>query len=209
MSIGSECRTRHQIARIQKTRNEKHRQPTMFFDWLMSGGISGVIDIIQRDFKLLPEDFSVDTLTRPANHIPLHKPSGFRFLHDLGCTAESRKSEKAALDAMKKNMDEFLSKYEYIGRRTDEYLRNIKYIGLVYYGNMNKNNIEKLISVLNKKYNRDFEIIQVMEEGKHKPVGLPNITSLTVNNSSVRGTANSWMGSDESWDQAFKEIKTL
>jgi len=189
-------------------RNAEHKQPTLFFDWLMSGGLSGIIDIIQRNFTLHPSDFSVDTMGRPENHIPLHKPSGFRFLHDLGCSAESRKSEATALEVMHKNMDEFLSKYEYLGKRTDEYLRNIESIGLVYYGNMNQKNTEKLLFILKEKYSRDFEIIQVMEEGKHAPVNLPGITHLFVNNSSVQGAANEWMGADASWDEAFKNIKT-
>ncbi|MGO3714626.1 hypothetical protein [Alcaligenes aquatilis] len=206
MSIGSACRTRHQIARIQKMRNVEHKQPTLFFDWLMSGGLPGVIDILQRNFTLNPTDFSVDTMGRPENHIPLHKPSGFRFLHDLGCSAESRKNETAALESMHKNMDDFLSKYEYLGKRTDEYLRNIESIGLVYYGSMDHKKTEQLLRVLREKYNRDFKIIQVMEEGKHNPVNLPEITSLTVNNSSVLGTASEWMGADDSWDQAFNSI---
>lgn len=180
----------------------------MFFDWLMSAGPPGVITVLEHNFELDPKDFSVETMGRPGNHIPLHKPSGYRFLHDLGCTAETRKTEEAARDAMEKNMDDFISKFQYIGKRTDDYLRNVDSLGLVYYGKMIKKSAEKITSILQKKYNKEFEIIHVMEEGKEAPIDLPNITPLVVNNSSMRGKANSWMGSDESWSKAFEVIKT-
>jgi len=209
MPIGSACRTRHQIARIQKMRNAEYKQPTMFFDWLMAGGLPGITDILQRNFTLDPADFSVDTMGRPENHIPLHKPSGFRFLHDLGCSSESRKSEAAALEAMHKNMDEFLSKYEYLGKRTDEYLLNIESIGLVYHGRMDLKNTEKLLSILKEKYKKNFKVIHVMEDGSHMALDMPEVISLTVNSLSVKGTANEWMGCDNSWDAAFERIKTF
>lgn len=208
LPIGAACQTRYQIERfLYQFHNVK--QPSCFFDWLGLGGIPGVRKIIEMDFLLKKNDFSVKSLYRDEHFTPIHEPSGFRFQHDFNSNEKNRKTEGLAYDNLNKNILKTLEKYRYLGKRTDDILRSNLNVGLIYHGKIKKEEVEELFNTLYRKYGKHYYLINVMNKGDEKPIDLDRVISIVVDNSEVKELSNAWQGSNESWDNALLNLNLL
>lgn len=216
MSLGSFCRTRYQLERMNRARNPDWHQPTHFFDWLMCGGLRGAIRMMESDFALNAEEFCCDDFSDDGDFIPLHKPSDFRFLHDLGCSKETRKDQGMALKAMHDSMDDFLAKYRFIGTRTSELLHGKVSLGLVYHGEVATEDVSDFIRLMKRKYNRScgllaikkrFRFINVLDIKHGPPTRGNRVMTLRVDDSCALDPSMEWQGCDASWSGAFKRIE--
>jgi hypothetical protein len=203
VSIGSTCKTRFQIDRFLKAIDPGRRPTTYFFDGLMGGNIKGVINIIERDFVLRPGDICV--VERAGKFIPCDRLSGFVFLHDFGTKDACWSSRAECESALAAAFDLSMAKYTYLGKKTADFLAGDPAICVVYYGACGLDDFANLLSVLLRKFGKEFTIVNVLN-GKPMPV-TRNGAVLTVfvddDNSPKFGTSREWEGDDGSWDAAL------
>jgi hypothetical protein len=133
VSIGTACRTRVQIEKFLSKKNENYIASTYFFDWLMSGNLNGVINILERDFIVTKDDIEV-FLVNQSSFIPRDYKSGFYFLHDFGAKNKFFDSHKACEIAIKNGYEESLKKYDYLAKKTRALLQDSRKVTLIYAG---------------------------------------------------------------------------
>jgi hypothetical protein len=83
VSIGSACRSRHQIDKFLFKIKSNYQAESYYFDWLMMGGLNGVINVLRRGFEIAPSMISLHN--SGSKFIPMDTLSGHTFLHDFGC----------------------------------------------------------------------------------------------------------------------------
>lgn len=204
ISIGNNCKPRYQIDRFMTRVIRDYRPINLFFDSLMMGNISGVCDIIERDFILKRDDI----YTKKVNdkYVPGDRNSGMIFLHDFGCRHASWEKSEECEYHLKLAMDNSLQKYAYLGERTRKLLSSNFKIGLIYYGKESQDNFKKLIELLEYKYKRAFKIINVLELGVDEPTVMDgSVENIFVEDSKSpkKGTNQEWQGWDQSWSTAL------
>lgn len=203
MSIGRACRTRFQLERMWKQSHSAEEFPSFWFDYLMSGGISGVTKIIENDFRIHSSEFVLDDY-----NIPFHHPTGFHFLHDFGSSKAVRGTRDVAMRHFLDAMPTALEKFRYLGEKTNSLLQSGGNIGCVYHGEMQLRDLEKLLWLLKTRYKRDFVIINVVDINEAlDPFSMDQVITLKVDDSSTNGTPDEWMGCNESWDHAFRDFR--
>jgi hypothetical protein len=207
ISIGSNCRVRYQIDNYMTKLYPDYIQQSFFFDWLMNGGLTGVIDILNRDFVMNKDDIKISEIS--GNFIPSHKSSKFVFLHDFGArnkAFENYKDAKAALDSA---INDSLTKYKYLGEKTKDILGSNLSVGLVYFGSSSNDDFKNIHSTLKLKYGKQFQIINILDKNNKPTATDGTVLNLFVDDSfgPQVGTNEEWQGCDESWNQAFSKIK--
>ena len=210
ISIGSNCRVRYQIDNYMTKLYPSYIKETFFFDYLMNGGLTGVIDILNRDFFMDEDDIEISQIA--GGFVPIHKSSKFVFLHDFGARNKAFENYKDARAALDSAIALSLTKYEYLGAKTKDILSSNLSIGLVYFGAASRDTFKNIHSTLKFKYGKQFQIINVLDEKKN----LPTVTDGTTLNLFVDdsrgpkvGTNDEWEGCDESWNHAFEKIKLI
>lgn len=206
VSIGNNCRPRYQIDQFLHSIVKNYRGNTFFFDSLMMGNLSGVCNIIQRDFIIRKED--IFTREIENKYIPADRDSGMVFLHDFGCRhAYWHNFDECELN-LKLSIDESLRKYAYLGEKTKKLLSSNLNIALIYYGRESRESFENLIKLIKFKYNKKINIINVLELFSEEPT----VTDGTVINAFVedskspkKGTKQEWQGWNQSWNKALTD----
>jgi hypothetical protein len=208
ISIGNFCRTRYQIDRFMSAKICNYQPTSFFFDYLMMGNLSGVINIIQRDFILCPEDIYACELN--GKFIARDRLSGMAFLHDFG--ASYFPTENECNTSIKKNMSESLRKFNYLGIKTANFLESEHLVGLVYHGNIIDAELKILRELIYKKYKKEFLIINVLENQNNNTTAYTirdnALIEILVNDSQSPkiGSQREWEGFDESWNKAFSHV---
>ena len=206
ISIGNNCKPRYQLDRFMFHHFPKFRRTAFFFDWLMGGELSGVINIIERGFLLKNEDIFIDD--NNGKFIPRDKNSGFSFLHDFGTQHRHWETYEDCEAALNLSIDKSLEKYKYLALKTNQLLASNLNVGLLYYGSEQQNKFSLLQEILVKKYNKKFILLNVLEEGTLPSVINGSVQNLFVNDSSSpkNGSPLEWEGCDQSWHQALSQI---
>lgn len=173
----------------------------------MGGGLTGVQDILSRDFIMYEDDISISET--PKGFIAKDNSSNFIFLHDFGAKNSFFNNFKDAQNALNLNKLNSLKKYEYLGNKTREVLSSNFNIGLVYFGFATKDVFKNVHSMFTLKYMREFEIINVLDKKDTHTVTDGTVLNLFVDDSSGPqiGTSREWEGWAESWKNALSKIK--
>lgn len=203
ISIGDACRTRYQLDSLMLSRFPDYKTSSYCFDYLMMGGLPGVINLLQRDFLMTEDDICI--FDNGGKFAAQDKNSGMVFLHDFGASHwwDSYDHCEAAI---RSTMHSTLDKYQYLGSKTKALLMQDSTFGLVYYGSAKKNDFERLKEVVEANYSKNFYLIHVTEAGTQNLQNYDDLVlSVTVNdsNSPKIGTPREWEGWDESWQKAF------
>lgn len=209
ISIGSSCRTRYQLDVFLKKKLSIYEPSSFFFDYLMMGGLSGVINLIQREFVLSSDD--IYAFEQEGKFIPRDRNSGMAFLHDFG-TSNWWATEAECMVAYETQMQSSLSKFAYLGQKTHNLLLGGNHVGLVYHGVTSDEGLRQLQFLLSEKYNQEFLIVNVVEHEN-----ADSLSPVLVEKSILRvfvcdvlspknGTAKEWEGWDDSWVKALSHI---
>jgi len=206
ISIGGICRTRFQIENfISKLPNfNNYWTGTHYFDYLMSGGIAGVANVISRGFEI--HRSSIEIANYNNKFIPRDITSKHVFKHDFGLSWWNSDYENAVLE-LKENMDHSIAKYQYLGKKTNDLLKSDLSVALVYYGQEPEDQWIKLKKILFSCYGKNIPVINILEMHQKAPVieGI-YISFVDDENSPKKGLANEWEGWDESWLSAFNNL---
>jgi len=209
VSIGTACRTRVQIEKFLSKKNENYIASTYFFDWLMSGNLNGVINILERDFIITKDDIEV-FLVNQSSFIPRDYKSGFYFLHDFGAKNKFFDSHKACEIAIKNGYEESLKKYDYLAKKTRALLQDSRKVTLVYAGYETTENFIRLKKLLEEKFsNKKINIAHILESRNlDHPIKDGSVFNLYVDedHSPKKGTAYEWEGWDESWHECLEKL---
>lgn len=210
MSIGATCKTRNQIDHYMRGLSPDLVPQTHFFDRLFLGKIEGVINLVERDFRIDESDICIKEIG--GKFIPADARSGMAFLHDFGTRRDFWPSYEDCQAALNGSMKGSLAKYRHIAENTIRFLASNS-VALVYYTNERsdvvslKAKYDELLSVLVGKYEGDFHIINIVELGGEL-IDDQYIASAAVDeeNSPLKGTSDHWKGWDESWSNAFGSL---
>ena len=209
LSIGKACRTRYQIDRFMETVSPNYQATRYFFDWLYKGGITGVINLVERDFRIEPADIVVGEFN--GEFLPRDKDSGMAFLHDLGTLDEPWKQFEDCRRAIAENIGESIRKYSYLGAKTRSLLSR-QNVALVYQSDDAeqrdlRGHIDHLLALLRTKFGRNYIFVNVVEEGAAPIFGDSIVTTYVQDSKSPKnGTPHSWQGWDESWSKALSSV---
>lgn len=205
ISIGSACRTRYQIDLFHKKRLSNYKPTSYFFDYLMMGGVAGVLSHINRDLKLMDGDIIVGE--RNGRFLPMDKNSGMFFLHDFGSSNSWWSSYDECASAIESNLHESLNKFNYLGEKTSNALRNGGCIALIFHGVATQKSFDALSEAVRSRFTNDFILVNILEESE-----LDNrcaaVLTLTVNDadSPKKGKPTEWQGCDKSWYEALSQL---
>ncbi|MFA7431358.1 MAG: hypothetical protein WCZ23_14465 [Rhodospirillaceae bacterium] len=182
---------------------------SFFFDYLMDGGLGGVIDIISRDFTITKED--IDILESKGKFIPREKSSGFIFLHHFGTLHQWWNSHEECILAIRNSLDESLAKFSHLGAKTQQLLSGGQRVGLVFAGQEPGERFRQLQELLQSKYGRDHLIVNVLERGQEHSVDDGSVLNLFVDDalSPKKGTPQAWQGWDDTWFAALSKIPLI
>lgn len=210
ISIGNNCKPRYQIDQFLHGIDKSYRGNTFFFDSLMMGNLSGVCNIIERDFILHKED--IFTREIGNEYVPADRDSGMVFLHDFGCRHAFWQNFDDCEFNLKISIDESLRKYAYLGEKTRKILSSSLRIGLIYYGKESRENFKNLTQLIKLKYKKELTVINVLELSTEEP----SITDGTVRNAFVEdskspklGTKQEWQGWNQSWNKALTDTLVI
>ena len=168
------------------------------------GGVTGVTNVIARGFQI--NESLIELYKANDNFIPRDKDSKHTFLHDFGNTWWE-KNYQLAFDTLKKNMEESILKYKYLGKKTDNILKSSQNVALVYYGFASESEWENLQKIIFNRYKKNIPIINILELKEKKQVCDHLYTAYVNDNQSPkRGQIDEWTGWDESWNSAFKSV---
>ena len=206
ISIGTNCKTRYQLDQFMLRKLPNFRPISFFFDWLKLGNLNGVINIVERGFNIEHHDILIHD--ENGKFIPRDKRSGFVFLHDFGTKNKYWNSYSECEIALASTIDNSIAKFKFLGLRTDQLLSSNLNLGLVYFGDESKQHFSKLKEVLENRYQKEFLLINVLEEGSEPAQMDGSVLNIFVNdgNSPNKGTPQEWKGSDLSWHQALSKI---
>lgn len=209
VSLGSACRTRHQVDRHFGARAADYKPSAAFFDWLWGPEIDGVIRALQGGLKIARENLAV-ARTGPRIQVQ-DAATGFYFLHDFRFSEAAVSDPELAHQQMHEQLDRFLEKYEYLGAKTREMLSADDGLCLVYHGRMSPLQLEALYATLGTDYGCRPTLLNVLPV-THAAAALRHETladcviTRTVDDRASDGTADAWKGVDESWDLALADF---
>lgn len=206
ISIGKNCKPRYQIDQFLLSIDKNYRPTTFFFDSLMKGNLSGVCNIIERDFIIRKEDIYIREID--GKYIPADRESGFEFLHNFGCKHTFWETFDECERNLNLSMDESLQKYTYLGEKTKKILSSNLKIGLIYFGKESKDDFDELLKLIKLKYKINHTIINVLE----LDIEAPTVEDGTVINVFVEDSKNpkletkqEWQGWNQSWNKALTD----
>ncbi len=206
VSIGANCRVRYQIDQFLKKNDRQTEINWYFFDRLTGGNLEGVINIIERDFVLRPEDICV--VEKKGKFAPGDKRSGFLFFHDFGIKHKFSESYAECESALLSEFEKSIRKYTHLGKKTKELLMSNQEVCLLFYGRSTEELFECLRKVLRHKFNKEFMIVNVLDRKETLTGRIDSVPTVFVDeeNSPKLGTPQEWEGWDESWEAAFATI---
>ena len=210
ISFGRDCRTRFQLDRFMISKNPYYSSSSYFFDWLMSGELTGVINIIERNYIINPDDIKSVEVAK-GQFAPCDIKSGFIFIHDFGSNGVINNFHDCET-AIKNSYSTSLEKYNYLGRKTDEFLTKNNDATIIYSGPESNTTILKLKNLLTQKYNNNFAFAHILEINKKNLNTIiddnPLVYFVDEENSPKKGTPQEWEGNDESWQKVFEQINS-
>lgn len=159
ISLGKWCRARYQIDIFMSRTFKGYCPKTFFFDSLQAGGGNGVINILERGFKLRKDDIEIYKKPDNGRYIPRDSRSGFEFLHDFGSKNKSFLNHEDCAKALSLNLDDSLAKYNYLGEKMDSILYSPVSVGLIYEGALTEDLILKLDDVLTQRYKKRYKFL--------------------------------------------------
>jgi hypothetical protein len=203
VSIGANCRVRYQIDQFLQKNGRKDEISWHVFDRLMGGNLEGAINIIERDFIMLPEDIYI--AEHEGKFVPGDRNSNFLFFHDFGIKHKFSDSREECESALALAFDASMRKYRYLGRKTAELLGSEKEVCLLFYGRSTEASFMRLRDVLRRKFGKEIMIVNVLDREDGPDGTIASVTTVFVDEdkSPKRGTPHEWEGWDESWEAAF------
>lgn len=188
--------------------NSDYVSQSFYFDYLMGGRLSGVINVIERNFVISEKDILLRRLAGKNQYIPRDLLSGHEFLHDFGSGWLVDEDENSAKDRLCKNMQDSINKYQHLGEKTLALLGGVQNVALLYYGIEKEEKWTCLRETLKSKFGRDFIIVNLIEMND-PPVILEGIVTLQVDDlhSPKIGTQYAWQGWNQSWEEALRKLK--
>ena len=209
ISFGRNCRTRYQLDMFMKSKHPSYTPSSYFFDWLMSGGLTGVINIIERNYLINLDDIKSIEVAKDQ-FAPCDTKSGFVFIHDFGSNGVFNNFDDCDL-AIKNSFSTSQEKYRYLGRKTDEFFKKNDDAIIIYSGPESSMTIEKLNNLLMEKYNKTYILAHILESNNTlHPIVNDNTLNYFVDeeNSPKKGTSQEWEDNDESWQKVFEQINS-
>jgi len=205
LSLGAACKTRYQLDRFFSKRKPGYQPIKGYFDWLWGGGFDGVSKAFMSNFAIDKEDFVVKNAGGTTQVFNIK--TGFYFLHDFVFSKNALLDLSLANLEMAEQLDNFIEKYQYLGSKTIELVRENNLLCLVYIGPVIRESFLKLhdhfdgnltlLNILPADQNIDMTILDGFEK---------KWFIRTVDDDVVNGTPNEWMGSDVSFDLAFNDF---
>lgn len=212
VSLGNNCKTRHQIDRVFSTRVTGYQPAKGYFDWLWGGGIDGVTKIFKNKFEISVNNLIVKKIGGTSQ--VYDESTGFYFLHDFVFSEIGLTDLEHANREMLSQFNEFSQKYSAMADKTKAYFKNIDDVCFVYYGCITRTQIEDFFTITAEIFGFKPMLLNIVDfnDQTHKDEiwGYEDILKIRiVNDESVKGTPSEWMGFNESWDNAFQDFALI
>lgn len=209
VSLGSTCRTRHQLDRIFKQRNEQYVPTTGFFDWLWGPAMPGVIFELERDFQISMSEFDVKLVGEYPQ--VFNRSSEFYFLHDFIFSDDAVRDIELARNEMVTQFGSFQKKYNHLAEKLMNLIRENDHICFVYFGKLDLISVRGFYSVLHENYGVAPPLLNILQVSDQVECDYFEDTNFPVykrfvDDRGVAGTEREWMGVDSEWDSAMKDF---